>query len=262
MPLTKTEFKHIQQLLTKKGRKEQQRFLVSGIRLLEDALRHRFRPELVLFAPDELSDRGKTLVKSFQSQKIKVEQISSRDLRQLADTVTPQGLAAVFTSPNHSLKELSSAPPRTMLVCENLSDPGNVRTLFRSALAFGCDTILTLGTTCEPYSPKVVRSSAGAVFGLTIIPVSMHELFLWRDKSNALILAGDINGKAMNKSLFTQFGNRPVLVCVGSEADGLSAELKQKADYLVKIVHEPTVESLNAAMAGTILLHDLYETKR
>lgn len=262
MPLTKTELKHIQQLLTKKGRKEHGHFLVSGIRLLEEALRHRFRPEMVLYSADELPDRGKSLVKSFQAQKIKTEQISARELRQLADTVTPQGLAAVFSQPVPAVEELFRSLPRTMLVCENVSDPGNVGTLCRSALAFGCDTVLTLGTTCEPYSPKVVRSSAGAVFGLKIAQISTDDLFLWRDKYNAIILAGDINGKAISKSLFEQLGKRPVMVCVGSEADGLSAELKQKADYLVKIPHEPNVESLNAAMAGTILLHDLYETNR
>ncbi len=262
MPLTKAEFKHIQQLLTKKGRKEQGRFLVSGTRLLEEAVRHRFRPELVLYSADELPDRSEALVQSFQSKKIKTEQISARELNQLADTVTPQGLAAVFIPPQHSAEEFFRSQSRTMLVCENVSDPGNVGTLCRSALAFGCDTVITLGSTCEPYSPKVVRSSAGAVFGLKIAPVTSDELFLWRDRYNAFILAGDINGRAMNKNLLEKAGKRPLIVCVGSEADGLSDALKQKADYLVKIVHEPTVESLNAAMAGTILLHDIYETTR
>lgn len=155
MTLSKAERKHIQLLSTKKGRKEQNLFLVSGIRLLEEAHHHRYVPELVLFAESELTERGRTLLAAFRTKRLRIEPVSARELGQLADTVSPQGMAAVFSPRFLSFEELLKLPARTSLVCENLSDPGNVGTLCRSALAFGCNVIVTIGATVEPFPRKL-----------------------------------------------------------------------------------------------------------
>lgn len=75
------------------------------------------------------------------------------------------------------------------------------------------------------------------------------------------ILAADGTGKSMTQTSLAQISRQPVMICVGSEADGLSPELRAQADMRIRIDHEPSVESLNAAMAGTILLRDLYQAR-
>lgn len=263
MPLTKTDQKHIQELLTKKGRKEQGRFLVSGVRLLEEAVRWQFQPEILLFSPNLLSERANALLEKLRRKRPQIEAVSDRLLAKLADTVTPQGIAAVFPVPEHEPAELFNARPRTILVCENISDPGNLGSLARSALAFDCPVLLTIGTSAERYSPKVVRSSAGAMFGLKTATVTAKELLIWRERIGAAILAADINGKPLQQRMLSELlHDRTLLLCIGSEADGLSETLKMNADYSIRIPHETTVESLNAAMAGTILLHDLYAARK
>jgi TrmH family RNA methyltransferase len=257
--LTKTELKDIQSLLTKKGRKLKKSFLAEGVRLLEEAARHRMRPEAIYYSESALSERAKFLVERFQKLAVSAEPIPLRQLESLADTESTQGILAVFKEPSTALAELYRPAYRRILLCEHISDPGNLGTLIRSALAFEFEMLILTGNSAEPYSPKVVRSSAGAIFGLPVAVCENGELLAFVTLHRMFLVAADIAGQAASVQLRQIPRDQPLLLAVGSESHGLSPEMLAAATARVRIEHATSVESLNAAVAGSILMKEVYE---
>ncbi|HPC11084.1 MAG TPA: RNA methyltransferase, partial [candidate division Zixibacteria bacterium] len=172
----------------------------------------------------------------------------------------PQGIVGVFTIPRIDPAELCARRHRTILVCENVADPGNLGMLLRSALAFGFRLVVTVGTTAEPFAPKVVRSSAGAVFGVRIAAADCDTLArLVASEGITLLAAGRGGTQTLSESLRPDPAARYALA-VGSEAEGLSDRMRALAACTVRVAHAPEVESLNAAVAGSILMKGIYDS--
>lgn len=262
MPLTRTELKDIQSLLTKKGRKLHGRFLAEGVRLLEEAVRHRVRPDVVYYAEALLSERAEQLLGTFRAQHVETTAIPVKQLEAMSNADTPQGVVGVFAYPPTRLDELYLAKSRRVLLCENIADPGNLGTLIRSALAFDFDLVVLAGTSAEAYAPKVVRSSAGAVFGVGIAEADTPEVLELLRRQKMLLLAADTGGEVLQKAARQRIGEAAMILAVGSESHGLSAEILAQAAWRVRIDHSRAVESLNAAVAGSILMKELYDLMR
>jgi len=258
--MTRTELKNVKSLLTRKGRKTHRMFVAEGVRLLEEARRHRFRPEMICHAPGILSERGCKLAEKFRSDGVKVEKLSTRQLESISDSRSPQGIMAVFKTPSTALMEPERLRSRNILLCENISDPGNLGSLARSALAFGFGILVLTGKTVEPYSPKVVRSSAGAVFRLAIMETEAAEILERANQAGTVIVAAVADSKADGRIPLRS--KRGVLLAVGSEAEGLSEMLLEKAESCFAIKHLAVVESLNAAVAGSIIMSTIYNQSR
>ncbi|MFQ5498990.1 MAG: TrmH family RNA methyltransferase [Candidatus Zixiibacteriota bacterium] len=258
MPLSRKEVKNVSVLKTRKGRREQRRFAAEGVRLLEESLRFRSPPETVYHAPSLLSDRGHTLIGRL-GRYARIVQVSSRELAQLSGTMSPQGVVAVFGLPKTGLSELYRRTCRRLLVCENISDPGNMGTLIRSARAFGFTFVSLCGCCVEPYSPKVVRASAGAVFGCRVAIASTVELLQLTDLENIMVIAADGNSRNTKLPGASTVRQKKVALAIGSEAKGLSEALRAGAYATVRVAHHSAVESLNAAVAGSILMKQIYD---
>jgi TrmH family RNA methyltransferase len=257
--VSKTELKKIKSLLTKKGRKKHRMFLAEGVRLLEESARFRFWPLTVYYAPALLSERGAALVKRFERHGIETKKLSSRELHSIADTETPQGLVGLFLMPEFDKEQLYRHHYRRLLLCENISDPGNLGTLIRSALAFGFDAVLVCGDTAEPYAPKVVRATAGALFGLPVVTLTHPELKEFLCRREVTVITSVPEGDADNKLLLKNLKSPQVILAVGSEAVGLSQAILKHADLRLRIRHTTGVQSLNAAVAGSILMKEIYD---
>ncbi|MEW6051289.1 MAG: RNA methyltransferase [Candidatus Zixiibacteriota bacterium] len=262
MSLTRTELKDIASLLTKKGRKLKHQFLAEGVRLLEEADRHNYRPLVVYWSESMLSERGRALVTRLRGQKIPLQELPARQLAAIADSRSPQGIVGRFSVPGMHLTELLARRTRSVLVCENISDPGNLGTLFRSALAFGFDDVILAGNCAEPWSPKVARASAGALFGLNLAVDSTDQILGAMQQHRFVIVAADIGGSMDLDRLQADLPDAPVAVAIGSEAEGLSDALLHTATLRVRVEHSPKVESLNAAVAGSILMREIYHRNR
>ncbi len=259
MPLTKTEIKDILSLGTKKGRKQKKQFAAEGVRLLEEALRHRFLPRILYISEAMLSERGLTLARAFGKQGVKIVVIASHQMQTIADTEAPQGLLGLFAIPETHRSELFGSGRRNILICDGISDPGNLGTLIRSGLAFGFTIVALIGRSVDPYSPKVVRSSAGALFGLDVLECDVSELGRALMEHSAVLIATDVKGTVGLSAMKDRLRGRSVALAVGSETDGISPELMARAELKVKIAHRPLVESLNAAVAGSIAMKEIFD---
>lgn len=245
------------QLKTKKGRLAQNAFLVEGMRLVEDLLRSSLEVEAVLWdvGTDTLPD---ALSEAAQERGVPVVEVSPRAFAQVSDTVTPQGVLAVA---KHTGMQTPTAQVRFGLVLDNLRDPGNVGTLVRSADAFGAAIVHCGSGTVDPYSPKVVRASMGGTFR---VPLQTGDTAAfvrsWRAEwpDGRVVLADAKAQVDCDQFDFCQ----PVLVVIGGEAFGASAEMAGLATDQVQIPMTGMADSLNAAIAGSVLLYEASRQRR
>ena len=147
---TQRDIRRLRSLKTGKGRRESNQYAAEGVRLLEESRRHGVDPEVLYFDPGALSDRGRRLLDDLRAHGSRCEEIAKKQLESAADTKTPQGLIGVFNYPEISLAPLKIC--RRLLICDGISDPGNVGTLIRSAQAFDFDAVLLTGDTGCPDS--------------------------------------------------------------------------------------------------------------
>lgn len=260
--LSRTESKNIRSLNSRKGRRQLNQFVAEGVRVLEEAIKHGFLPEIVYYAPEMLSSRGQKLAEKFELMTIPTRELSSSQFRAAAIAKTPQGIMGVFRLPTLEVSESFSSHFRNVLVCDSIADPGNLGTLMRSALAFRFDLLLLTGASADPFSPKVVRSSAGAVFGLKMARVSHENLFELVRRQNFKLVACSKSGSHDIRKLKAVLKVRRLMLAVGSEAEGLSHEIVGTSDLQWGIHHTTSVESLNAAVAGSIVMKQIFDIER
>jgi TrmH family RNA methyltransferase len=218
--------------------------------VLEDALRHGVLPRVVYFAAAGLTERAGRLVEAMAAAGVRREEAEAWQIERAADAQTTQGLLGVFPTPADDLQSLPLEECGRVLVCDGVSDPGNLGTLLRSALAFGFRAVILCGDATDPWAPKVVRSTAGALFGLAIARASASEAVSLLSERGFRLLALAGGGESGCAERLVGDAEH-VALAVGAE--GLAAAYGRW-----RIGHAAEVESLNAAVAGSIAMRELY----
>lgn len=232
--------KTITKLHNPKGRKAQQKFLAEGIRVLSNFANSKWKPT-ELFATEQMAD---TALELFKKEPII---LSDNVMKKLSTVATPSGVIAVFSYQKESPPKLS-----TGLVLVSITDPGNMGTLLRSAVAFGSQTVVIVDG-CDPYSPKVIQSSAGAVAQINILQWSWEKLL--KNKKDFTLCALVVkDGQAPE----TFKDKNDLLLVVGNEAHGLSQDQINDCEAQLTLPMNKNTESLNAAIAGSIALYLLF----
>ena len=171
----------------------------------------------------------------------------------LADVGTHQGVFGVFRTPVHTLEEVR--PGGRYLALERVQDPGNVCTILRTADAFDCDGVFLVNACADPYSPKTARATMGAVFRRDVYQCTADELCALLQKCGLPLYGTALRNDTV--SLRDAELSRAA-VAIGSEGRGLSAELLSKCEKTIKIPMSPRCESLNAAVAASVVLWEMY----
>lgn len=239
---------HIKKLLKDRSyRRETGEFVCDGVKLLEEALRWGAEITTLICSEGlELPALPKTG---------RLVQVPAGVMASISPMKAPQGV--LFTCKQPDLTPPGRLDGRTYLVLDGLQDPGNMGTIWRSADAFGAAGLLLTGHSADPYSWKAVRASMGAAFRLPAWEVTPEELQILC-RASELPLWGTAL-QADTADLRRLDGGRCALA-VGSEGSGLSPEVLALCDGTVKIPMEPRCESLNAAMAATVVLWERYRS--
>ncbi|MBZ5680616.1 MAG: RNA methyltransferase [Acidobacteriia bacterium] len=229
---------------------------IEGLRIVEEAIRSGLRFRAVFFR-ESARDRAERLLPQIGAH---VETLLLPD--KLFDSVvpseTPQGVAALVRLKDFSLNDiLERVQVGPIIVLAGLQDPGNLGTILRSAEAFGSAGVVLAEGTVSPFNSKVVRASAGSVFRLSMIIAksasSLEEvLAALRDKNVRLLATSSHKGTPLDQADLTG----ALAVFIGSEGSGLPRGLLARLDEAVAIPHAPQVESLNAGVAGSIVLYE------
>lgn len=223
---------------------------MEGPRFIADAQRFGAHPDLLVLS-ESFAESLDVSAEVLRAARIFGDELFSS----ISDTVTSQGMIAVFPFPEFGA---SADVVPFLLVVDGIQDPGNLGTLIRSAAAAGVTRVIALPGTVDPWSPKTVRAAAAAHF---LIPIDTLPLpaFVESLPEGVSIVAAD----AFGATRYDEVDFRgPLALVVGNEGAGLAAEVQELAGQLVSIPLANAVESLNAGVAGSILLFEAGRQRR
>jgi len=229
-----------------KERREANAFLIEGVRLIEEAVTAGWQFQFVLFS-DGLSERGQDLIKVLTAHRVDVEEVAGDLLQKVGETETPQGILAVLEFTDLPIPDSLNF----ILIPDQIRDPGNLGTLLRTASAAGVQAVFLPPETTDAFAPKVVRSGMGAHFQLPIHSLTWDEI---EAQTNGLdVYLADMDGKSCWESDL----RTPLALIVGGEAEGASEEARKFAMHKISIPMAGNVESLNAGVAGSVLMFEV-----
>ncbi len=228
-------------------------FVIEGERSVADALGRGVLPRVVLVREDWAPQSS--VLPSLMMAAPVVRHASRAVFDSVSDVETPAGVMAVVpmgTPPDPAL------PLGLALLIDQVRDPGNMGTLIRSAAGFGAACVLTTASSVEPYNPKAVRAAMGSHFAVPIGPFDPPWSDRSRDGCTQIVVAAGEAGvppEAVDWSL-------PSVLVIGNEAHGVSADIRSIATVSVSIPMANGVESLNAGIAGAVILSDAARQRR
>lgn len=248
-----TQVKRVIQLNKKaKERNKQQIFTAEGWKMLKEAPREWLEQ---VFVTENFVKEYKELLYG-----IDYEIVDDRIFGLMSDTQTPQGVLCLIRMPAYTLEEVLAGACPLIMILEDLQDPGNVGTILRTAEGAGVTGVLLSRNTVDLFNPKTIRSTMGSVYRMPFLYVEdlcdiLPELRAREIKTYAAHLQGKRFYDGENYTKGTAF-------FVGNEGNGLSEHLSGKADRLIRIPMEGNVESLNAAIASSVLMYEAYRQRR
>jgi TrmH family RNA methyltransferase len=251
--LSKNRLKYLSSLSKKKFRQIEKKFIVEGVRTVEDGLKSDYVCEEV-FVLDTKIESLKRQLETAEKKKINITEVTENELSRFTSTKHPQSIASIFR-----IKENTRSIGENVVALDNISDPGNLGTIIRTCDWFGVDTVL-LGENCvEVFNPKVVRSTMGSIFHVNFVQTQNLFSELQQLKtSEYLLAAAHLDGNSPQN--LPQDKSRKVLI-LGSEAFGPSENILKLADLKIRIEGNGKAESLNVSVAGGILIYEMFGKK-
>jgi RNA methyltransferase, TrmH family len=231
-------------------RREAGAFVAEGVRLVEEAVICNWGFQFVLF-DKTLNERGQSNVESLKSRGVECEEVTPELMKSLSDTETSQGILAVLPMTELPITNY----PNFLLIPDQIRDPGNLGTLIRSAAAAGVQAVLLPPETTDAFAPKVVRAGMGAHFRLPIRAMTWEEIGQVGKLAGSKVYLADMDGV----SCWETDLRGPLMLVVGSEAEGASESARRLATQKISIPMSGKVKSLNAGVAGSVLM---FETLR
>lgn len=234
--------KYIKKLQSKKSfRYDEKKFVLEGLRLVKDGIKN---VGTVILSESMQKERFDFL------NGVDVKTVSDAVFSLISETKSPQGILAVADMPNTDIATLN--PENSVIVyCENISDPGNLGTIIRTADAAGCDAVVLDGGV-DLYNPKTVRATMSSLFNVKIcIADSSAADYL---KSKGVCLVG--TSPSASEMLYSEPLKPPLALVIGNEANGISEKILTKCNKCIKIPMFGAVESLNASVAAALVIYD------
>ncbi|MEE9224742.1 MAG: RNA methyltransferase [Bacteroidota bacterium] len=253
--ISKAALKQVQALKEKKYRQDRKVFLAEGFRLVQEAVSSEFPVEMVLFTAEfSKSTDHQNFLEALAKKRLRLEEVSSKEIKTISDTVTSQGVLAVVHQKVWSLQKVFEQEKEHQIVVglDAISDPGNLGTLLRTCDWFAADLLLLGRGTVEVYNPKVVRSSMGAIFHVPLIEnVDLDTTLPELRKRSFSILVTDLTGETFHYDVRVP---PKTVVVLGNEAWGVRTSLMTMADARVRIKGYGRAESLNVSVACGVIL--------
>ena len=232
------------------ARRENGLFVLEGLRLCSDAFLNRIRFDKLIVS---FSAAGKynNEISGFLSKTGECIKVPDNLFEKISDTKSPQGIIALCRIPEHNTRGISSAGRYVAL--ENISDPSNFGAVARTAEALGADGLIVSSDGCDPYSPKVLRSSMGTVLRLPVFVAEDFELLLKSSGLKTYACVVDSSAESITVQKFSD----GCAVLIGNEANGLTEKTVMTAYRRVTIPMKGKAESLNAAAAAAIAVWEM-----
>lgn len=248
-------FLNLRSLQTHQGRSRTKLFIIEGIRHLARAVEHCVPIESVFLDPSVLSNPfGQKLARRLRQQGVPGIRLSRELYRDLTLATEPQGIGAVLKQSWFPLEQLRATRKSLWLAVESIESPGNLGTIIRTAEAAGVSGIFILHPSCDPHDPATIRATMGSLFSQKLVRCSVPDFKCWARSSGVSVVASSPSGLMDYKALAYRF---PAALIVGSEKHGLTEQLLETANFVVRIPMRGSCDSLNAAVAAGVLLFEM-----
>lgn len=236
-------------------------FYTEGMRFVHRALESRFAPiETVLVAPDLLAHPfSRRLLQKVRDAKLPIVEVTPTVFRRLSQVDEPQGIGAVVRQRWDRLYRIRPDSGLCWILLDTVRAPGNLGTVLRTLDAVGASGAILLGDSIDPYSPDVVRATMGALFALRYVRTTVAEFNRWRERQEVTLVG--TSPHATDDYCAYRYPERLVL-WMGGERQGLSAEQMATCDQMVQIPMVGSSDSLNLAMATSIMLYEVFNQRR
>jgi len=251
--LSKEKIKYFNSLKIKKNRLIEKKIIVEGERLIFEILKTDVNCNIILISNKNLlSQIGINIISIANKKNIQIEKIDDKILKKLSSTKNNQSIIGICDSPKYKTINYNS----NILALDHISDPGNMGTLLRTAEWFGIKNVILSDNCVDLFNAKVIRSGMGAHFYIkSICLLNLSDEMIKLKNKGYSILGADKNGTQISKCDIT---NKWVLI-IGNEANGLSKNIINHITNLIAIPGIGNIESLNASIAGGILLNNLIQ---
>jgi TrmH family RNA methyltransferase len=250
--LTKAKLTYIKDLLQKKHREAEGKFVVEGWKSIEEAIHAGVEIETIVY--DEQKFQNIKIIDSLRRSAQEVFPAKAKEIDSIADTVTTQGIIGVLPklSREGKLKTTLKKPTAIIVVLDGITDPGNLGTIIRTCDWFGVDALISANNSVDLYNPKVVRATMGSLFHLPIIETEDITSVLSQSKQEQFsVYSTELSNSIDIRK--TAFAKKSIIV-IGNESHGVSKDISILADAKILIPQFGKAESLNAAMACGIIL--------
>ncbi len=241
-------FKLAKLLKTSKGRSEKGLFVIEGIRSVRDAIEKNADMECIILKDGTALD-FKTECESFT--------FAPKLFEDVCETVSPQGVLAVCRMKKKKLEDILASGKKCIVMCEALQDPGNIGSVIRTAHAADCGGVILTKGCCDLYNPKIVRATMTGIFSVPVVSnVDSEQAVEYFKKNGYKIVAGALCEESVDFYEADLMGK--VLIIIGNEGNGITEKTLSFCDSVLKIPMRSDAESLNAAVAGSVMIYEHY----
>lgn len=256
--ITATSNKRIKWLVSitekAKERKKENVFVVEGSKMFEEADEAYIREVYVSESYIEKNGISDKL------QKAGFETVSDEVFKKISDTKAPQGILCVMNQYKYILGDLLKKENPVLVLLEDIQDPGNLGTILRTGEGAGVDGVIMTKDTVDIYNPKTIRATMGSIYRMPFLYVDSLKEVIGKLQANGIaVYAAHLKGEAYYDSFDFKKGTA---FLIGNEGNGLKKETADLADSYLKIPMEGKVESLNAAIATSLLMYETYRQRR
>lgn len=248
--------KHIKKLKEKKYREEYKEFIVEGIKMIEEAIQENAKIKSIIICDDCKTQGSIPNELMYEIAKLNCIYVAEKVFSTITDVINPQGIMAIIEKPENKENEIDYSESN-FLILDNIQDPGNIGTILRTADSLNFKQIIVSKGTADIYNPKVVRSTMGAIFRIRVVEVEKLVRTINELKKNKIkVYATDL---ATDKSIYDVDYEKSAIV-IGNEANGVSKEVLNESTERIKIPMIGNTESLNAAVATSVILYEVFRS--
>jgi TrmH family RNA methyltransferase len=248
--------KDIKALALKKFRDQNNAFMAEGLKLVIDALDLGWEIRTLIFAK---AGRGNAAVEKVAARTVAaggdVLEVSVKVLSSITRRDNPQMVVGVFTQRLVPLKDIRPARGDVWVALDRVRDPGNLGTVIRTVDAVGAKGVILVGDTTDPFSLETVRATMGSIFAVPVAKTSVEAFLAWRKGFPGLVAGTHLKGAVDYRSV--DFSDKPVLLMMGNEQQGLPDDLAASCDRLLRIPQAGRADSLNLAVATGVMLFEI-----
>jgi TrmH family RNA methyltransferase len=248
--------KLLRSLDRKKDRQETGLFLAEGEHFAAEALHHGWTPAYVLAKADALDRPGtRDLLGRMRDRGARVLTATEKVLAAVSGRDNPQDVVAAFQQRLTPFGELRASGACRYVALYEVRDPGNLGTVIRTADAAGCDGVILIGTTCDPFSLEAVRATMGSLFAMPLAASTFEAFHAWHAANKVRVIAASMHGDRAHHE--ARYGDRTCIL-MGNEQSGLPAEVEAACDDLVRIPMMGRAESLNLGIATGVMIYEAW----